>query len=58
VRTTLFLEHDEVLQRPENRFATGMSAQDIERFLAAFASAAHLPVETPRVGERRSLAIC
>jgi len=40
VSTALFLEYEEVLQRPENRLATGMTAEDVERFLAAFASAA------------------
>ncbi len=37
--TALFLEYEEVLQRPENRLATGMSQQDVEDFLAALASA-------------------
>jgi putative PIN family toxin of toxin-antitoxin system len=40
VTTALFLEYEEVLQRPEHRLATGMSAEDVEGFLAAFASAA------------------
>jgi putative PIN family toxin of toxin-antitoxin system len=40
VSTALFLEYEEVLQRPENRLATGMSEQDVEGFLAALASAA------------------
>jgi putative PIN family toxin of toxin-antitoxin system len=40
VSTALFLEYEEVLQRPENRLATGMSEQDVEAFLAALASAA------------------
>jgi putative PIN family toxin of toxin-antitoxin system len=40
VSTALFLEYEEVLQRPENRLATGMTAEDVEGFLAAFASAA------------------
>lgn len=39
VSTALFLEYEEVLQRPENRLATGMTAEDVEGFLAAFASA-------------------
>ena len=39
VTTALFLEYEEVLRRPEHRLATGMSAQDVEVFLAAFASA-------------------
>jgi putative PIN family toxin of toxin-antitoxin system len=38
--TALFLEYEDVLQRPENRLATGMSEADVEGFLAAFASAA------------------
>jgi hypothetical protein len=40
VSTALFLEYEEVLQRPENRLATGMGEEDIEKFLAALASAA------------------
>jgi putative PIN family toxin of toxin-antitoxin system len=40
VTTALFLEYEEVLQRPEHRLVTGMSAEDVEGFLAAFASAA------------------
>ena len=40
VTTALFLEYEEVLQRPEHRLATGMTAADVERFLAALASAA------------------
>jgi putative PIN family toxin of toxin-antitoxin system len=40
VSTALFLEYEEVLQRPENRLATGMSEQHVEGFLAALASAA------------------
>ena len=39
VTTALFLEYEEVLRRPEHRLATGMSEQDVEGFLAAFASA-------------------
>jgi len=42
--TALFLEYEEVLRRPENRLATGMSEEDVEEFLAALASAAE-PVE-------------
>jgi putative PIN family toxin of toxin-antitoxin system len=38
--TPLFLEYEDVLHRPENRLATGMSAQDVEAFLAALASSA------------------
>jgi putative PIN family toxin of toxin-antitoxin system len=44
VSTALFLEYEDVLQRPENRLATGMSELDVEGFLAALASAAE-PVE-------------
>jgi putative PIN family toxin of toxin-antitoxin system len=40
VSTALFLEYEDVLRRPENRLATGMSEADVEGFLAAFASAA------------------
>ena len=40
VSTALFLEYEEVLLRPENRLATGMSEGDVEGFLAALASAA------------------
>jgi predicted nucleic acid-binding protein len=36
----LFLEYEDVLLRPENRLATGMSESDVDGFLAAFASAA------------------
>jgi len=38
--TALFLEYEDVLQRPENRLATRMSEEDVEGFLAALASAA------------------
>jgi putative PIN family toxin of toxin-antitoxin system len=44
VSTALFLEYEDVLNRPENRLATRMSADDVEGFLAALASAAE-PVE-------------
>ena len=44
VTTALFLEYEDVLLRPEQRLATGMSAADVEAALAAFASAAE-PVE-------------
>jgi putative PIN family toxin of toxin-antitoxin system len=40
VSTALFLEYEDVLLRPENRLATGMSEADVEGFLTAFASAA------------------
>lgn len=40
VSTALFLEYEEVLHRPEHRLATGMTAEDVERFLAALARAA------------------
>ena len=42
--TALFLEYEEVLRRPENRLATGMSEEDVEEFLVALVSAAE-PVE-------------
>jgi len=44
VTTALFLEYEEVLLRPEHRLATGLSEEDVERLLAALASAAE-PVE-------------
>jgi putative PIN family toxin of toxin-antitoxin system len=44
VTTAVFLEYQAVLLRSEQRLATGMSANDVEGFLAAFASAAE-PVE-------------
>jgi predicted nucleic acid-binding protein len=44
VTTAVFLEYEAVLLRPEQRLATGMNPQDVEGFLAAFASAAE-PVE-------------
>jgi putative PIN family toxin of toxin-antitoxin system len=40
VTTALFLEYEDVLNRPEQRLATGMSKEDVDAFLAAFASAA------------------
>ena len=40
VSTALFLEYEDVLRRPEHRLATGMTYEDVEAFLAAFASAA------------------
>ncbi len=40
VTTALFLEYDDVLNRPEQRLATGMAKEDIQGFLAALASAA------------------
>lgn len=40
VTTSIFLEYEAVLLRPEQRLATGMSPEDVEGFLAAFASAA------------------
>jgi putative PIN family toxin of toxin-antitoxin system len=39
VTIALFLEYEAVLKRPEQRLATGMSIQQIDRFLAALASA-------------------
>lgn len=44
VATTLFLEYEAVLLRPEQQLATGLNPFDIEGFLAALASAAE-PVE-------------
>lgn len=44
VTTALFLEYEDVLNRPEQRLATGMSKEDVAGFLAALASAAE-PVE-------------
>jgi putative PIN family toxin of toxin-antitoxin system len=44
VTTAVFLEYEAVLLRSEQRLATGMSPEDVEGFLAAFASAAE-PVE-------------
>jgi putative PIN family toxin of toxin-antitoxin system len=40
VTTALFLEYEDVLNRPEQRLATGMSVGDVLGFLAALASAA------------------
>ena len=40
VTTALFLEYEDVVLRAETRLATGMTAEDVEAFLAAFASAA------------------
>jgi putative PIN family toxin of toxin-antitoxin system len=42
--TALFLEYEDVLLRAEQRLATGLSADDVQHFLAALASAAE-PVE-------------
>ncbi len=44
VTTALFLEYEDVLNRPEQRLATGMAKEDVEGFLAALASAAE-PVD-------------
>lgn len=44
VTTALFLEYEDVLLRPEHRLVTGMSENDVDRALAALASAAE-PVE-------------
>lgn len=38
--TAVFLEYEAVLMRAEQRLATGMSADDVQGFLATFASAA------------------
>ena len=44
VTTALFLEYEDVLNRPEQRLATGMAKDDVLGFLAALASAAE-PVD-------------
>jgi putative PIN family toxin of toxin-antitoxin system len=44
VTTALFLEYEDVLLRPEQRIATGMTPAQVEGALAALASAAE-PVE-------------
>jgi putative PIN family toxin of toxin-antitoxin system len=44
VTTALFLEYEDVLNRSEQRLATGLSKEDVVRFLAALASAAE-PVD-------------
>ena len=44
VTTALFLEYEDVLNRPEQRLATGMAKEDALGFLAALASAAE-PVD-------------
>jgi putative PIN family toxin of toxin-antitoxin system len=40
VTTALFFEYEDVLNRPEQRLATGMAKDDVAGFLAALASAA------------------
>lgn len=44
VTPALFLEYEAVLKRPEQRIAHGLGLRDIDRFLAALASACE-PVE-------------
>ncbi len=44
VTTALFFEYEDVLNRPEQRLATGMTKEDVLGFLAALASAAE-PVD-------------
>jgi len=44
VTTAMFLEYEDVLNRPEQRLATGMAKEDVAGFLAALASAAE-PVD-------------
>ncbi len=44
VTTALFLEYEDVLNRPEQRLATDMAKEDVVGFLAALASAAE-PVD-------------
>lgn len=39
VTTAVFLEYEAVLKRPEQRLAHGLGLKDIDRFLAALASA-------------------
>jgi hypothetical protein len=39
VSTALFLEYEDVLHRAEMRLATKMDQADVDKFLAAFASA-------------------
>lgn len=39
VTTALFLEYEDVLRRPEQRLAHGLTLDQIDRFLAALASA-------------------
>lgn len=40
VTTALFLEHEDALLRAETRLATKMTEADVDKFLAAYASAA------------------
>ena len=40
VTTPLFLEYEAVLKRPEQQIATRLNPTQVDRFLAAFASAA------------------
>jgi putative PIN family toxin of toxin-antitoxin system len=40
ITTALFLEYEDVLNRPEQRLATGMAKEDVLGFMAALASAA------------------
>jgi putative PIN family toxin of toxin-antitoxin system len=44
VTTALFLEYEDVLNRPEQQLATGMAKEDVVGFLAALARAAE-PVD-------------
>ena len=44
VSTALFLEYEDVLNRPEFFSATGLTARDVNRFLSGFAAASR-PVE-------------
>lgn len=44
VTTALFLEYEDVLRRPDQRLAHGLSPVEIDRFLAALASASE-PIE-------------
>ena len=39
VTIALFLEYEEILKRPEQRLAHGLNIQEVDKFLAGFASA-------------------
>jgi len=49
----LFLEYEEVLKRPEQRLATGLSIEQIDLFLAALSDAIE-PVELHYRGAHKS----
>ena len=48
VTTALFFEYEDVLNRPEQRLATGMAKEDVVGFLAALASASACSSEVPK----------